>query len=237
MRRSAADPVGHDKLASQLSKVEYFQGIPLNTLVEFVKSGKLLSLPADTIIMVEDAPSDGLFVLIKGRVRIFKLGANGQISIINILEPVTMFNEVTAIDHGTNPASAQCMEDCLLWRLSADELEALILKYPRVALGMLNVMVKRNRALVNKFRDLSFDTLLNRTARLLYDLSDQGTRPIDRRIHPNFQMAAQISTGPEAFSRCIKTLRQQKLIETTRNHITVTDAAGLNALWEAKSVI
>lgn len=235
--RKDSDDVSTDILSAQLSKVPYFHDMPLPMVRDLVTRGVLLRPPAGAVIFAEDKPAEGLFVLIKGRVQICRLGLNGQLSIIDIIEPVKMFNEVTAIDGGLNPVTAVCLDDCILWRLSPHELEQVILQYPRVGLGMLHVLVRRNRELVSKFHDLSFSTVLDRAAKLLLDLSQQGSLPIDRRRHPNFQMAAQISTVPEAFSRCIKILRQRGLIETNQRHITILDAEAINAMISAQNVI
>jgi len=219
-----------ESLARQLARVDHFRGLSIKELVRIISLGCLQRCQSGKVIFVEDDPSTGMYVLLSGRVQLCKLGPQGQVSILSVLEPVIMFNEVSAVDGGPNPATAICLDDSLLWRLASSDLEALVLRYPPIGWGVLKVMAKRNRHLVSKFQDLSFRTVLSRTAKLLLDLSNAGTRPIDRRTHPNHLMAAQIATVPEAFSRCLKALRTFGDIQTEARFIHILNPEHLSKI-------
>lgn len=214
-------------LARRLGAVEHFKGLTDQELLEIITSGQIRRFTSQEVIYVEDEPSLGLFVLLSGRVQICKLSQQGQISILGIFEPIIMFNEVAALDGGQTPATAIALEDTIVWQMASDSLEKLVLKYPRVGLGIARVLAARNRRLVGQFQDLSFRSNLSRAAKLLLEISKNGATPIDRRKHPNHLMASQIATVPEAFSRSLKVFRCSGLIRTDAQHITVLHAAGL----------
>lgn len=214
-------------LARRLGTVEHFKGLTDQELMEIISSGQIRRFSSQEVIYVEDEPSQGLFVLLSGRVQICKLSQQGQISILGIFEPVIMFNEVAALDGGRTPATAIALEDSIVWQMGSDSLEKLVLKYPRAGLGIARVLAARNRKLVGQFQDLSFRSVLSRAAKLLLEISQNGTTPIDRRKHPNHLMASQIATVPEAFSRSLKVFRCSGLVRTDSQHIIILSASGL----------
>ncbi len=213
----------HASLAERLGRVKHFSGLSPKELIAIITSGHIKSYATEETIFLEDDPCDGLYVLLSGRVQICKHSHQGQISILAIFEPVIMFNEVAALDQGANPATAIALEPTTLWNLAPEELEQMILRYPRVGLGILRVLANRNRRLVSQFEDLSFRPVLARAAKLILELSQGGKIHIDRRKHPNYQLAAQIATVPEAFSRSLRVFRNVGGIETNDKQIRVVD--------------
>ena len=208
-------------LAARLSKIEHFKDVSLSEVIQIIRSGKVQRYQRGEVIFVENDAGKGLYVLLSGQVQLCKLSPDGQIAILAVFEPVIMFNEVAALDRGPTPATALALEDSVIWQMEPGYLESAILKHPRIGLGMLKVLAKRNRHLVGQFEDLSFRSILARTAKLLLELSSSGAETIDRRRHPNSQLAARIATIPEAFSRSLKVFRTNGDIHTTYRVIEV----------------
>lgn len=138
-----------------------------------------------------------------------------------------MFNEVSALDGAPNPSTVISLENSVTWNITSADLEKLVIQYPLIGLGVARVLAQRNRRLVRQFQDLSFRTVLARSARILIDLSQNGRVNIDRRRHPNHQLAAQIATVPEAFSRSLRVFRTNGDIFTTDQFIEVLRPAKL----------
>lgn len=222
-------------LAQRLGGVEHFRRIQPAELEKIIQLGQIRSYNAGEVIFQEASPAEGLFVLLTGQIQLCKLSRQGQNAILAIYDPVRMFNEVAALDRGTNPVTAIAAEDSIVWRLNADQLEYLVLRYPQVGLGLLRVLAARNRYLISRFEDVSFRSVMARAAKLLLELSAHGAKPIDRRKHPVHQMAAQIATVPEAFSRALKVLRSNEDIQCTGRVIQVVNPDHLLEIAEIDS--
>ncbi len=216
-----ADHFEPQALAARLSKIEHFKDLSLAEVAAIVRSGQIHRYQRGEVIFVENDPEKGLYVLLSGQVQLCKLSPEGQIAILAVFDPVIMFNEVAALDRGPAPATALAIQDSIIWQMEPGYLETAILKHPRIGLGMLKVMAKRNRHLVGHFEDLSFRSILARTAKLLLELSSSGAVSIERRKYPNSQLAARIATIPEAFSRSLKVFRTNGDILTTYKIIEV----------------
>lgn len=222
------------ELAARLGTVEHFRGLAQGELTDIICSGAIRRVEKDQVIFAEQGQLSGLYVLLSGEVQICKLSRSGQLSILRVLEPVVMFNEVAAVDGGSNPVTAIALSDCVLWQLAPEKLEALVLRHPQIGWGILRVMAARNRHLVEVLSDLSFRTVLARSAKLLLEVSGGGEKPIDRRKHPNHQLAARISTVPEAFSRTLKTFRSEDLIDASARQIVLKDPRRMSMIAETE---
>jgi len=140
-----------------------------------------------------------------------------------------MFNEVTAIDGGANPATAIAVKDCLTWNIGYEDFENLVKKFPDpvVGLAMMRVLAGRTRELIDLCGDLSFRTVVSRCAKLLLELSENGENTIDRQEFPLADLSALLATAPESVSRSLSWLDKQGCINTDRSHISVINVEEL----------
>jgi CRP-like cAMP-binding protein len=217
-----------DHLNELLSGVSHFRSLPAADRATIIAGGNVRRFAAGTVIFHEGAPCAGLFVLLRGEVHLRKLGPEGQEQIMSVIEPVTMFNEVPVLDGGTNVATAFASQDAVTWHVTYEAFQELLHRYPAIGLGLLHMLARRNRFLISQYEDLSFRSVVARTAKLLLTLSDGGAVAIDRYDTPNTELAARIATVPEAFSRALRHLRGRGYITCTRNTITVVDAESLS---------
>ncbi len=226
-----------EKLIERLRSVPHFKNFQEREIRDIVLSGRILRIPKGETIFHEGEDCAGLFVLLQGKVNLMKTGIQGQETIIMVIKPVIMFNEVSILDGGPNPVSAMPVHDCLMWHISYQSYQMLMSRYPLMGTALLRVLAKRNRALLERIEDLSSRPVLARSAKTLLDLSQHGENPINRRHHPNNEIAALVSTVPEAFSRSLTNLRQMGIIEVTRSQISVSDVASLTKIAQIEPLV
>lgn len=217
-------------LVNQLGTVEHFRDLTPTEIDSIVRSGRVSFFNRDEVIFSEEELGVGLCVLISGRIQLCMLSPQGQISILAIFEPVMMFNEVSALDGGCCPATAIALEDTVVWKLPSSQVENLFTQYPKIGLAIARVLARRNRALVRQYQDLSFRSVLGRSAGLLLKLSNSGKNRIDRQKYPNHQLASMIATIPEGFSRCLRVFRSNQAIHTTNKIIEILNPPHLEEI-------
>lgn len=160
-------------------------------------------------------------MLLRGEIHLYKLGSQGQENIIAVIKPVIMFNEVSAIDCQPNPISAVAFKNSLVWRMSCKDFHEGLERFPKLGLGLLPVLARRNRKLISKYADLSFRPVRERLAILLLEKSELGTIDIVRRENTTQQMAAHIASTAVVISRMLGELRDKGLIECDRHSIRI----------------
>ena len=219
-----------DRYANLLRNVEHFRKLTVADLRFIINAGQLKRFQSGSVIFHETESSAGMFVLFSGKVHLCKLSPSGQVQIISIIEPVIMFNEITAIDSGPNPFTAIAEQTCVTWNIGYEAFQSLVMRYPdpRIGLAMMKVLAKRTRLLIDRCEDLSFRSVLARTAKVLLEMSDYGTKIIDRGEYPIKDVAASIATVPETLSRSFSVLSESGLINCTRKEITILQVEELS---------
>ncbi len=218
-----------EKYIKLLSSVPHFKNLKPSDVLRIINSGHLKKYRKDNFIYYKAESSAGMYVLFSGKVHLCNYSCDGQIQIFSIVEPVIMFNEITAIDGGPNPATAIAVKDCLTWNISFEAFEKLVKQYPDPAIGlaMMRVLAARTRELITLCGDLSFQPVLSRCAKLILELSEHGSKMIDRSEFPLSDLSARVATAPESISRSLSWLDKQGLISTDRNQISVLNAKEL----------
>ena len=240
--KTQTDTISSDKLAERLEKVIHFKNLPLRDRLDIVRAGQIRFISADTVIFSEGDPCSGMYVLLRGHVHLCKMGPQGQENIIADLYPVIMFNEVALLDGGLNPYTAIANQKSLIWQIDYGAYKKLLERYVhepymQLSLGLLKIMAGRYRELVDHYADLSFLTVPVRLAKLIFEQSEQGQKPINRQNISISEMAARISTVPEAISRALNFLKCQGIIESDRSTINIIDREELIKLAQINQEI
>jgi len=223
-----------------VSAKEFLKATPLFAALDELELHSLAarcciqSYSAGQILFSEGEACKGLFIVVSGRVRIFKTSLNGREQVLAIEGPGASVAELPVFDGGTYPASASAMQSSEALFISRADLRAICLERPEVSLKMLQVVGKRLRRLVGIIEELSFTTVRHRLISwLLRQANTEGQatgRGIVISLNTNQQeLAAQIGTVRELVSRNLARLQAQSFIEMNGREITILDREGLEA--------
>lgn len=208
-------------MVSRMSKLSYFANMTPENQQEIVHAGTIIQYSANETVFDEGIPCSGMYVLISGEVFLKKNGPEGQCHTIQVLTPVSMFNEVSVLDKGDNPVSALASKNSTVWRINQGKFLNIISKNSSLAMGLLSMMAKRNRSILSQYEDISFLTVHGRLAKLLVELSNQDGNTILRVNHSTQELAERIGTVPEVLCRAMKSLKDRGLIDSNRIEIKV----------------
>jgi CRP/FNR family cyclic AMP-dependent transcriptional regulator len=203
----------------------------LNSLA--LRSG-IRSYPQGEVLFSEGEPCSGLYIIITGRVRIFKTSAGGREQVLSIEGAGGSIAELPVFDGGPYPASASAVEKTELLFISRSDLRAICLENPAVSLKLLQVVGSRLRRLVGIIEELSFTTVRHRLISLLLREARAHGRATDRGVAFSLpgshqELASQIGTVRELVSRNLTRLQAQSFIEIDGREIVILDQPGLEA--------
>ena len=214
-----------------LKSIPYFLGLSLAELDSIRRLVFEKSAERGEIILLEGEPSEALFFVVSGAVKVFKTSAEGKEQILSIVRPGESFNDVPIFDDGPNPASAQAMGPIVLYEIKKSALRATIQNHPQIALNIIKVLAERLRQLMSLVEDLSFRHVIGRVARILLEHAGDGTGPGPRLTQQ--EMAAMAGTAREVVSRSLKALEEDGIIRLDRHRIVITDKEALKEVIEA----
>ena len=228
-RPNLAAILGKTALLGNLSPQE-LQLLAARTVRKLFSTGELL--------FSEGEPCNGLHIVARGRVRIFKTSMSGREQVLAVEGPGGSVAELPVFDGGPYPASVVALEDSEIAYISRRDFQAYCMEHPEVALKVLAVVGARLRQLVGIIEELSFTTIRQRLASTLLKLAQtegkKTQRGVEFRLPASHQeMANQLGTVRELISRNLMRMQAEGLLEVDARQIIVKDMDGLAALLEA----
>lgn len=221
-------------ILNHIARVPLFEGLPPVQLEDLAMIVTDQVFRKGETIFSEGEDGNGFFVVISGRVKIFKLSAEGKEQILHFFGPGEPFGEVPVFAGQHFPANAAAMEESRVFFFPRKSFVELIKRNPSLALNMLAVLSRRLRRFTALIDDLSLKEVPGRLAAYLLYLSDQtkGAKDLDLTI-TKAQLASLLGTIPETLSRILGKLSSQGLIETDGRRISILNVNALRELAES----
>ena len=221
-----------------MNRAQFLQNIPL---FEELTAAQTQSVAADLverhfaqgdIIFREGDPGEVLYLVQKGRVRIFVSGSHTETSVILFGRAGDIFGELAIVDGLPRSASATAVEDTVVYTLERHAFRAHMRHYPQLALNFMKLLSVRVRYNTHKVNSLASMSVPARLARLLLTLAqDYG------RIHPQgvlihsqlnqTELASLIGATRESTNKALATLRREELIALEEGQIIILDPEAL----------
>jgi CRP/FNR family transcriptional regulator, dissimilatory nitrate respiration regulator len=202
------------EMINRISNIPLFHGLPqmqLNELSRIIVDQKY---EQGKVLFSEGDDATGFFVLLSGRLKIFKLSPDGKEQILHFVEPGDPFAEV-ALFAGTHyPAHAEALKESRAIFFPRAAFEKLIKRDPDLAMNMLAILSQRLKYFSRLVEDLSLKEVPQRLAAYLLYLggTENSNLPVALNISKG-QLASLLGTIPETLSRILNKLAAQGLIE------------------------
>jgi CRP-like cAMP-binding protein len=186
-------------------------------------SGETFFSPEDT--------TEKLFILKKGRVRIFRQSEGRELTLAEI-EPGMIFGEMALTAQRLRGSYAQAIEPAVLISMSRADLEHIIEENPKVGNRLLHLLSERLAAYESRMEDLTLKDVPARLANLILLLSEgEGvmTRQ-DIKIPHHYtheRLGTMIGANREAVTRAFAKLQDEGAVELRRRLIHVSDIEAL----------
>jgi CRP/FNR family transcriptional regulator len=215
-----------------IAAVPLFNGLPPDQLEAIKNIAIEKKISKGEMVVSEGDEGKGFFVIAEGRIKVFKVSAEGKEQILHIFEPGQPFGEVPVFAGQKFPANAQAIDKAKLWFFPRAAIVNLITANPSLALNMLSEMSRKLRLFAMQIENLSLKEMPERLASYLIHLADeQGQEEVTLKISKG-QLASILGTIPETLSRIFAKLSATNLIRVEGKKITLRDREGLENLAE-----
>jgi CRP-like cAMP-binding protein len=222
------------ELLPALREIHVFEGLDDATLKRIAERFVTRSHPEGTLLFSAGQQCRGLYVILEGRVRIFRTSADGREQVIHIEVPGRPVAELPLFDGGAYPASAMTSEPSRLAFLPRADFEYLYRTNPDIAASVIRGLGRRLRRLVQVTQTLAFRDVAARLALLFVGYAERagampGGGPVEIDLdRTQEELAMEIGTARESVSRAFKQLRTKGMIELLEgNRIRIPDLARL----------
>jgi len=223
------------EMLEALGGIKLFEGLPQAQLASLEAIAAFKKVPNGQILFEAGEPGTHFYAVVSGKVRIYRSSPSGKEMVLHVFGAGEAFAEVPVFEGKTYPASAQALADSMLVSIPRRAFAETLRKDPELALGVMGLLSARLRAFVSQIAQLGLKEVPARLAGYLLLLrASQGRDELTLEL-PKGQIAAYLGTIPETFSRALKKLVEQGLIESAGANIRILDVEELAKVAEGNA--
>ena len=214
-----------------LSRAETLDPLSEEDLRGLLERSRDINLDSGETFFSPEDTTEKLFILKKGRVRIFRQSEGRELTLAEI-EPGMMFGEMALTGQRIRGSYAQAIEPSVLISMSRTDLEHIIEENPQVGTRLVHLLSERLAAYESRMEDLTLKDVPARLANLILLLSEgEGvmTRQ-DIKIPHHYtheRLGTMIGANREAVTRAFGLLQDQGAVELRRRLIHIKDMEAL----------
>ena len=140
-----------------LSKCSLFRGMSPGERQELLAMLEPKSYPPGSSIFAEGESVQFIWIVLRGRCRVFKKAAAGEEAELGIIEPYGIFGEMSFFNPAPHSASIRALSEVEVVRLPRDKYDLLLhngsLAAYKVAFNTMGVLIERIRRMDDTFTD------------------------------------------------------------------------------------
>jgi CRP/FNR family cyclic AMP-dependent transcriptional regulator len=179
--------------------------------------------------------SEALFMLKKGRVRIYRVGHDGREFTLTVVGTGTVFGEMSLTAQQLENAYAEAMERVVVCKMRKHDFERLIMDKPQVGLKVMAVLSERLSLAEDRMEDIALKEVPARLASFILQLVEsegvmtpEGPKIPTRYTHR--QLATMIGSKRETVTKAFTLLQQSGAVQLKRRRIHVKDIEALRKI-------
>ena len=191
--------------------------LPISEMKEYRK-GQVIYSP--------DHPSESIYLAVKGKVEISRIAGKGRELLLEIIRPEELFGESAflGVPYRADRATALEKTSVMAWAIS--EVEGLVMKRPRLAVALLQVLAQRNVEFTRRIESFSRESIDRRLAGALIRFSERlGTKQEDGSLKmmpfTHDLLSRYVGTSREIITHHMGQFRRQGYLSYSRQGIVL----------------
>jgi CRP-like cAMP-binding protein len=189
------------------------------------ESLKVRSFQAGETVCEAGGLVNSLFLVVSGRVQLYRTTREGRRFVVATLGPGSMFGEESLLGGQGPDTSAVALEPCTVWVFPAQRALEISSTDAMFGFGLMQAMGQRVVEAENRLEQVAYSTIASRLASLLLELASDDP---DNVVHATHQeLADMLGTWRETISKTLQEFRRKGLIASSRRRVTLLDKEGL----------
>jgi CRP-like cAMP-binding protein len=218
-----------------LRRCPLFAGLKEEDLKRIRDIASLRQIEKREVLFSDGEETRGFYVILSGRVKLFKVSPEGKEQILHIVSAPDAFAEAALFLEGTYPAFAEAMTDCQLLYFPKRDFIQLIEKNPQLSINMIVTLSHYLKRFASLIEELSLKEVSSRIAKYIIDLSmrssKEGKSPKEVELDlSKTQLALKLGTISETLSRTLAKMKAKRIIDVTKNKIIILNREALEEL-------
>jgi CRP/FNR family transcriptional regulator, dissimilatory nitrate respiration regulator len=184
---------------------------------------QIVHLDEGQILFNQSEKVKAFYMVLSGKIKLFRMSADGQEKIIEIVKAGEVFAEALMFTDQTDyPVSSAALVETEVLSINSVKFKNMLWDSTDTCLLLLGDMSLRLRRLISEIDNLTLHSGTCRVASYLIQEMPEGQKEFKLEIPKNI-IAARLSIKPETFSRIIKSLNNQGILSIDGNSVIVHD--------------
>ncbi len=221
--------------AAELAGVPLFATLSSDALGQLARAAFVRRLGPGQVLFVTGEPSDHLYVVRSGRLRVMTTSPHGEQLVLSFAGPAEVIGELSALDRQPRSADVVAAEASVLIAVPTLAARAVLESDPGAVLAVALQLAAHVRRLTGAMSDLIFLDLPRRVAKLL--LSREFLLPDGRTVSDlggsQTMVAAQLGVSRQSLNKALSGLARRGWIEVEGQRVVLLDPRALQKFMQS----
>jgi len=189
-----------------------------------------IDLINDENLFIQGAVANHFYLLITGKVNLYRLSPDGLVKVIDVINPGQAFAEALMfIDKHKYPVSAVAIGNCKVIAIPSQGYKNMLSKSPESAFRLMGNMAIKLHQRINEIENLTLQNTRHRLGNYLSGLARDPSAlqaefclPMEKRL-----IASKLGMQPETFSRVFKEMRDHNILSNCGKQVRGHDMQAL----------
>ena len=138
--------------------------LPCSNILEYRKG---------QVIYNQDQPSTNIYLVIDGIVKVCRMADEGSQVVVDIYQTDEFLGESAFLNSPARDEQALALENTKVMTWTTAEIEGIVMRRPRLAVALLQIMVQRSIEFGHRIESFSVNNIARRLARTLIRFSER----------------------------------------------------------------
>ena len=216
-----------DAKLKYLSRINIFLDLDKDTLQKLDEITPMVTVPRGAVITGPGDADSVLYLLKRGRVRLYKTTPDGSEITLAMLGDGNVFGATGSLGLGNPDMYAEAVQNALVCAMREEDVANLIQRNPAVGMRLISLLSQRVRELEEQVEGLSHQDVEGRVLRLLLHLAedfgeaDRGFTRLDVPL-THAEIATMVGSTRETVTTTLSHLGRLGLVRTGRREIAIS---------------
>lgn len=211
--------------------------LPIDVIQALISVSKIKMLSKGQILHAKGDSADGIYCILKGKIRVSNVNSQGKEMVLTWLESGTWFGEISMFDDLPRSHDAHADETTSLLMIPKLTFQNLLQNKPHFYPHFMRMLCQRIRVTFNLIDETGGLSLLGQLARriilLANGLHNSNQKQKSKRIAISQEsLAHMINSSRQTVNKLLNELNQKKIVKVDYGTIEIINMQGLERLCE-----
>jgi len=209
-----------------LENFNIFKDLKDESMQELSRITSMQDIPKNQPIYFPQEPSNSIFFLKKGRVKLTRASKDGKEMILALVNKGEVFGEMAYFDEGERNDFATALDDCLVCAINKNEFKEFVDRNPELNLRITKLIGLKLKKYSERIEELVFKDAEQRLVSFLLRLADENGKQIGDEIFvkpflKHQDIAELTATSRQTVNSILTDLREKKIINFDRKKLII----------------